>query len=162
MEPLEQIINGEPMESVREKINALIDAYNLAFPVTKSYLDLTDKPAIDGIELLPDTKMKQINVPIESLPSNFDLQQLFIDAAQIQAEIIAKQVAQQEIENIFKLQNIPRVMGFIQDDWKLLVYVPQSDNTMKLHQTTMEEVTEKAVWAANRFKALNSISEPES
>jgi len=150
---LEQIINGEEMESVRNKINALIDVYNLAFPITKSYLDLADKPAINGIELMPDTEMKQFNIPIESLPSTLDLQQLFIDAAKTQAEFIAKQVAQQEVENAFQIHSIPNAGGFVEDDWRVLVYVPQPDNSLKLYQTTIKEVVKKAVWESNNFEA---------
>jgi len=153
MEPLQHVINGEFLEDVREKINKLIDAYNETFPVTRSYLDLEDKPAIDGIELLPESKMEDYKIPITSLPNEFDLQELFINAAKASAEIIAKQVAQEEVEKAFKLENIPDAQGFVNDDWKVLIYVPQSDGSMALYKTTMEEVTKKAVWASNNFEA---------
>jgi len=149
---IKHIVNGEDMESVRNKLNAIIDFINATFPVTKSYLDLENKPAIDGIELMPDTKMKQFSIPVESLPTSLDLMQLFIDAAKDHAELIAKQVAQQEIADAYQITSIPEATGFADDSWKVLVYVPQPDNTLKLYQTTLEEVTKKAVWASNRFE----------
>jgi hypothetical protein len=149
---LEPILNGEDMESVREKINALIEAFNLAFPITKSYLDLEDKPKIDGIELLPETIMEQFTIPVESIPDTVNLQELFINAARNQAEIIARQVAIEEIQNANQIENIPPAQGFVNDDWEVLVFVPQNGRLV-LHKTTMKDVTNKAVWAANKFEA---------
>ena len=150
---LEHIVNGEDMASVRAKINALIDAYNASFPITKSYLDLYDKPKIDGIELLPETTMDQFIIPVTSLPSTTDLQELFIDAAKEQAEKIARTVAQEEVQNAVQLESIPEAEGFVNDDWLTFVFVPQSNGTLKLYKTTMKDVTNKAVWAANKFEA---------
>jgi hypothetical protein len=153
---LQHIVNGEDMDSVRNKINAMIDIYNKTFPVTKSYLDLENKPAIDGKELMPESMMKDYKIPIESLPDELDLKKLFIDSAKENAEIIARMVAQEEIEKEKQLSSIPVATGFADDNWKILVYIQQKDNSLKLFQTTMKEITDKAVWATTKF-----ISEKE-
>ena len=94
---IEHIINGEEMERVREKLNIIIDAFNATFPVSKSYDDLINKPAIDGIELNSETRMLQFDIPITSLPDSIDLKILFINEARLFAETIARTVAQEEV-----------------------------------------------------------------
>jgi hypothetical protein len=155
---LQLIQNGEDLESVRTKINELIAAYNLYFPLTKSYLDLDDKPKIDGIELMPETTMDQFTIPIESLPDTINLQELFMNSARDQAEIIARQVAIEEIQNATHINSIPDASGFVDDNWNVLVYVP-INGSLILHKTTMKDITNKAVWASNKFEG--SI-EPET
>jgi len=94
---IKHILNGEDMESVREKINLVIDFINLHFPVTRSYNDLLDKPAIDNIELSSGTKMSDFTIPINSLPSSSDIWNLVSGFAENQAEIIAKKVINEEV-----------------------------------------------------------------
>lgn len=153
MDKLSLIENGEDLEIIRAKINALIAAYNLTFPVTRSYLDLDDRPALDGKELLPESKMEDYAIPLTSLPGTLDLELLFINTAKAQAEIIAQQVAQQEVANAMLLQNIPTADNIVADDWEVLVYVPQSGGTMELYKTTMQDIVNKAVWAVGKHEA---------
>ena len=150
---IKPIVNGETMESVRLKINALIAAYNSSFPITASYLDLNDKPKIDGIELLPSTAMSQFDIPVASLPNTLDLQALFIQIAKDQAEIIARAVALDEIAKAFSMADLPFANTLIADDMIIPIYVPRNDGTLGLYKTTMKDVTNKAVWAANKFEA---------
>jgi hypothetical protein len=148
-------VNGENMESVLEKINELISAYNATFPVTRSYLDLTDKPAIDGKVLLPDTKMSEFRIPVESLPNEIDLQKLFIEAALQNSETIARAVAVEEIQKAQQLENIPETQGFARDEWKILVFVPLPNGIQKIYKTSVKEITDKAVWATNKHLSEN-------
>jgi len=144
---LEHIINGEPYETVREKLNRIIDAYNETFPVTRSYLDLTDKPAIDGRLLLPDTSMASIPIPVESLPEEINIQQLFVSAARSQAEAIAREVAEAEVEKAMQLENIPNATVLPSDDWEILVYIKQPNDTLGLYKTTLKWIIDKATAA---------------
>jgi len=153
MEKLQHIVNGENMESVREKINILIDTFNDTFPVTRSYLDLEDKPAIDGKELLPESKMEDFEIPIVSLPNELDLQQLFINASKINAEIIAREVAKEEVKEAMQLQNIQIAPVLPSDNWEFLVYVMQPNGTLGLYKTKLKEIIDKAVAESNRHEA---------
>jgi len=150
---IQPIVNGEDMSSVLDKINQLIASYNATFPITKSYMDLTDKPAISGVELLPTTQMEEISVPTASLPNGTDLQQMFMEEAALNAELVARQVAQEEIANSTQLDNIPEAQNIVADDWQVLVYIPQQDGTKSLFKSTMKDITNKAVWASNNFEA---------
>ncbi|MCL2311234.1 MAG: hypothetical protein FWC41_01905 [Firmicutes bacterium] len=151
MATIEQIIDGETLESVRTKINQIINFVNANFPITRSYFDLTDKPAIDGIELSENSKMEDFDIPINSLPNELNLTDLFINTALHQAELVARSAALDELKNA--QASIPPALGFVDDDWLVQVFIPQPDGSILPHTTTMKEVTKKAVWEANNFEA---------
>lgn len=119
-----------------------------------SYNTLSDKPAIDGVELSADSAMKDLRIDLAQMPNNADILALFESVAQNKAAEVAASTAESKIQEQLDIEQSKTTGIQPQDDWEIIMY---SKNEAEENVRYKLSFAEFAEYTMNYINSKNDI-----
>ncbi len=98
---IENIENGMELAVVRKILNQLIDRVNELEKISRSYDDLENRPAIDGVTLTSKTTMRDFKIPVSSMENYEELQRQILEISSTTAQSTATEAASKKLDGDF-------------------------------------------------------------
>lgn len=124
------------------KINDIVSWINAFEEAGISYTVLSDKPAIDGVELNADTEMKDLRIDLAQMPNNADILALFESVAQNKSAEVAASTAESKIQEQLDIEQSKTTGIQPQDDWEIIMYSKNKDEENVRYKLSFAEFAE--------------------
>ena len=113
------IENGMELSQVREILNAVIQKVNGEQTPTVSYLDIADRPCINGVELSANTTAQDLNITLSQLKSLQEIENLVTQIAEQKTTEATRSVLASKLDSNFSA--LPQLQYNLDEEMSIII-----------------------------------------